>query len=100
MDDTDHGADAAADDTAHGASGLAHGAADAVHGAAHDATAKAKGNPLAVGLVAFGLYIVLREGLSKASENRPVLESRSRPETGLMPRISLMLRRRGDRSEG
>ena len=51
-------------------------------------------------IIASGLYIVLREGLSKASENRPVLESRSRPETGLMPRISLMLRRRGDRSEG
>lgn len=51
-------------------------------------------------IIASGLYIVLREGLSKASENRPVLESRSRPETGLMPRISLMLRRRSDRSEG
>lgn len=51
-------------------------------------------------IIASGLYIVLREGLSKASENRPVLESRSRPETGLMPRISLLLRRRGDRSEG
>lgn len=49
----------AADDTAHGASDLAHGAAGAVHGAAHDATAKAKGNPLAVGLVAFGVGLVV-----------------------------------------
>ncbi|MFM2719860.1 DUF3618 domain-containing protein [Microbacterium mcarthurae (nom. nud.)] len=49
----------AADDTASGASGLAHGATDAVHGAAHDAKAKAKGNPLAVGLVAFGVGLVV-----------------------------------------
>lgn len=51
-------------------------------------------------IIASGLYIVLREGLTKVSENRPVLESRSRPETGVMPRISLMLRRRAERSEG
>ncbi|HBD92350.1 MAG: hypothetical protein A2092_04940 [Rhodobacteraceae bacterium GWE1_64_9] len=51
-------------------------------------------------IIASGLYIVLREGLTKVSENRPVLESRSRPETGVMPRISSMLRRRAERSEG
>ena len=45
-------------------------------------------------IIASGLYIVAREGNSTASKNRPVLESRSRPETGTMPRISLMLRRR------
>lgn len=49
----------AADDTAHGAADLAHGAADAVHGVAHDTKAKAKGNPLAVGLVAFGVGLVV-----------------------------------------
>lgn len=53
-------------------------------------------------IMASGLYIVMREGRAKVSENRPVLESRSRPETGLMPRISLLLRRRAARdiSEG
>ncbi|WP_149140283.1 DMT family transporter [Gemmobacter caeruleus] len=49
-------------------------------------------------IMASGIYIVLREGRAKVSENRPVLESRSRPETGLMPRISLLLRRRPERS--
>ncbi len=44
-------------------------------------------------IIASGLYIVAREGNSTASKNRPVLESRSRPETGTMPRISLMLPR-------
>lgn len=49
----------AADDTADGASHAAHGAAEAVHGVAHDAKAKAQGNPLAVGLVAFGVGLVV-----------------------------------------
>lgn len=48
-------------------------------------------------IMASGIYIVLREGRAKVSENRPVLELRSRPETGLMPRISLLLRRRPER---
>ncbi len=45
-------------------------------------------------IIASGIYIVLREGQASVSENTPVLESRSRPETGLMPRISLLLKRR------
>lgn len=49
----------AVDDSASAGSDLAHGASDAVHGAAHDTVAKAKGNPLAVGLVAFGAGLVL-----------------------------------------
>lgn len=44
-------------------------------------------------IMASGLYIVLRESRGKVSKNSPVLESRSRPETGLLPRISLLLRR-------
>ncbi len=44
-------------------------------------------------IIASGIYIVLREGQPRVSENRPVLETRSRPETGAMPRLSLMLRR-------
>lgn len=40
-----------------------------------------------------GVYIVLREGQSDVSRNQPVLANKSRPETGLMPRISLLLRR-------
>lgn len=53
-------------------------------------------------IIASGLYIVMREGQAKVSENRPVLESRSRPETGIMPRISVLLRRQATRdiSEG
>lgn len=45
-------------------------------------------------IIASGLYIVLREGTPSVSENRPVLESRTRAETGIIPRISMILKRR------
>jgi S-adenosylmethionine uptake transporter len=35
-----------------------------------------------------GIYIVLREGTPSVSKNRPVLETRSRYDLGLMPRLS------------
>lgn len=44
-------------------------------------------------IIASGIYIVLREGTGRVSKNSPVLSNKSRPETGLMPRISLLLRR-------
>ncbi|MGO4907367.1 DMT family transporter [Pseudorhodobacter sp. W20_MBD10_FR17] len=44
-------------------------------------------------IMASGFYIVMRESRGKVSKNSPVLESRSRPETGMLPRISLLLRR-------
>lgn len=44
-------------------------------------------------IIVSGIYIVLREDSGAVSINRPVLESRSRPETGTMPRISVMLNR-------
>ena len=47
-------------------------------------------------IMSSGLYIVLRESGGKASKNSPVLESRTRHETGTLPRISLMLRREKD----
>jgi len=47
-------------------------------------------------IIASGVYIVLREGTPAVSRNSPVLSNKSRAETGLMPRISLMLRRRTD----
>jgi len=50
-------------------------------------------------IIASGIYIVLREGRAEVSENQPVLQSRSRPETGLMPRISVMLSRRENRDK-
>ena len=37
-------------------------------------------------IIASGIYIVLREG-GKATTNRPVLRSRTRFETGIMPRV-------------
>ncbi|SHH26341.1 Permease of the drug/metabolite transporter (DMT) superfamily [Cognatiyoonia sediminum] len=54
--------------------------------------------PTAIGagiIIASGLYIVLRESRTDASENTPVLRSRSRPETGTTPRVSLIMRARG-----
>ena len=44
-------------------------------------------------IIASGLYIVLREGTSRASATQPVLQSRSRPETGTMPKADARLRR-------
>ncbi len=44
-------------------------------------------------IICSGIYIVLREGTGRVSKNSPVLSNKSRAETGLMPRISLLLRR-------
>ena len=44
---------------------------------------------------ASGIYIVLREGTPSVSENRPVLATKGRAETGAMPRVSVMMRRMG-----
>ena len=55
--------------------------------------------PTALGtavIIASGMYIVLRESRSDASENTPVLRSRSRAETGTTPRASLIMRFRGN----
>ena len=43
-------------------------------------------------IIASGMYIVLRESRAGASENTPVLRTRSRGETGTTPRISLFMR--------
>lgn len=45
-------------------------------------------------IIASGLYIVLREGQSDASENTPVLRTRTRTETGTSLRIGLLMRAR------
>jgi S-adenosylmethionine uptake transporter len=39
-------------------------------------------------IIASGIYIVLRESTPSISQNRPVLENRSRWEIGTLPRIS------------
>jgi S-adenosylmethionine uptake transporter len=44
-------------------------------------------------IIASGIYIVLREGTPLVSQNRPVLENRSRWEIGTLPRISSWLKR-------
>lgn len=43
-------------------------------------------------IIASGLYIVLREGTPAVSTNRPVLENRSRFDTGLQPRVGSWIR--------
>jgi len=43
-------------------------------------------------IIGSGLYIVLRESRAGASENTPVLRTRSRSETGTTPRVSLFMR--------
>lgn len=44
-------------------------------------------------IILSGIYIVLREDRGQVSRNTPVLESRSRPETGTLPRVSVILGR-------
>jgi len=44
-------------------------------------------------IILSGIYIVLREGTPSVSQNRPVLENRSRWEIGTLPRISSWLKR-------
>ena len=46
-------------------------------------------------IIGSGVYIVLREGRSDASENTPVLRTRSRFDTGTGLRVSAVLRARG-----
>lgn len=43
-------------------------------------------------IIASGLYIVLREGKPRVSKNRPVLETMTRFDTGILPRLSSWLR--------
>ncbi|THD85560.1 DMT family transporter [Aliigemmobacter aestuarii] len=51
-------------------------------------------------IILSGIYIVLREDRGRVSKNTPVLESRSRPETGTMPRISVILSRDAAKDHG
>ncbi len=52
-------------------------------------------------IIASGVYIVLRESSTQTSDNRPVQRSRTRFETGTVPRVRFfpgsLLRRRGPR---
>lgn len=48
-------------------------------------------------IIGSGVYIVAREGRADTSQNTPVLKSRSRFETGTLPRISTLLRLRRNR---
>lgn len=43
-------------------------------------------------IIAAGIYIVLREDRPSVSKNRPVLENKSRFDTGLVPRVGLWMR--------
>ena len=55
-------------------------------------------------IIASGIYIVLREDKPRVSKNRPVLETRSRLDFGLAPRLSTWARlfdsRKGSKYEG
>ncbi len=44
-------------------------------------------------IISSGLYILFRESRSGASENRPVSQTRTRPDVGILPRIGSMLAR-------
>lgn len=43
-------------------------------------------------IIAAGIYIVLREDTASVSKNRPVLENKSRFDTGIVPRVGLWMR--------
>jgi drug/metabolite transporter (DMT)-like permease len=50
-------------------------------------------------IIASGIYIVLREDRANVSENQPVLNTRSRADTGTYPRISVLTRLPEDEDE-
>jgi gas vesicle protein len=60
-----------ADDAGSSASDLAHGAADV----AHDVKVKAAGNPLAVGLIAFGVGLVIASLIPASKKEKELAES-------------------------
>ncbi len=43
-------------------------------------------------IIASGIYVVFRESRKKVSKTTPVLRNRSRADTGIMPRISVLIR--------
>lgn len=49
-------------------------------------------------IIGSGLYIVLREGHAQTSDNQPVLQTRSRFETGMQPRIGFLMQEARTRS--
>ncbi|MGR3502423.1 DMT family transporter [Pseudaestuariivita sp.] len=51
-------------------------------------------------IIASGIYIVLRESKPGLSENTPVLNTRSRPETGTHPRVGSILEQQNEASQG
>ncbi|KTR85742.1 DUF3618 domain-containing protein [Leucobacter chromiiresistens] len=69
----------AADDASGSASDVAGRASDAAHDAAHTVKAKAEGNPLAVGLIAFGVGLVAAS-LIPSSEKEKELSQTLREE--------------------
>lgn len=69
----------AADDASGSASDVAGRASDAAHDAAHTVKAKAEGNPLAVGLIAFGVGLVAAS-LIPSSEKEKKLSQTLREE--------------------
>lgn len=64
-------ADDASSSVSSSASGLAHGAADV----AHDVKAKAEGNPLAVGLIAFGVGLVVASLIPASDKEKQLAET-------------------------
>lgn len=64
-------ADDASSSVSSSASGLAHGAADV----AHDVKTKAEGNPLAVGLIAFGVGLVVASLIPASDKEKELAET-------------------------
>ncbi|MEJ6490325.1 DUF3618 domain-containing protein [Leucobacter sp. USCH14] len=65
----------AADDASGSASDAAERAGDAAHDAAHTVKAKAEGNPLAVGLIAFGVGLVAASLIPSTEKEKEVSQS-------------------------
>ena len=65
----------AADDASGSASDMAGRAGEAAHDAAHTVKAKAEGNPLAVGLIAFGVGLVAASLIPSSEKEKEVSQS-------------------------
>ncbi|MHC2998681.1 DUF3618 domain-containing protein [Microbacterium sp. HJ5] len=73
-----------ADDAGSSAAGLAHGAADA----AHDVKVKAQGNPLAVGLIAFGVGLVAASLIPASAKEKELAETVKQKAEPLVSEVS------------
>jgi ElaB/YqjD/DUF883 family membrane-anchored ribosome-binding protein len=78
----------AAQDAGSSTSSAASGFADNVHGAAHDVKAKAEGNPMAVGLIAFGVGLLAASLIPASQKERDLADTAKEKAQPLVDQVT------------